>query len=70
MKGALSFALINSDQLAAMLGMSRKALYHAMDAGQIPYPIKIGNRLRWRLEEIEMWLEQLASDEAEFRGTR
>lgn len=68
MYGAFSIALINSDQLAEMLGISRKSLYHALDAGQLPSPIKIGNRLRWRIEDIEAWLDDLAVSEAEFRG--
>lgn len=68
MYGAFSIALINSDQLAEMLGISRKSLYHALDVGQLPSPIKIGNRLRWRIEDIEAWLDDLAVSEAEFRG--
>lgn len=70
MHGAFSIALINSDQLAEMLSISRKGLYHALDSGQIPSPIKIGNRLRWRIEDIESWLEGLAEVEARFRGLR
>lgn len=68
MNGAFAIALVNSDQLAEMLGITRKGLYHALDAGQLPSPVKIGNRLRWRIEDIEQWLDDLAQSEADFRG--
>lgn len=62
--------LLGVPQLAHYLGVSRKALYNALDRGQIPTPIKIGNRLRWRPEQIEGWLETLHEAERAHRGQR
>ncbi len=60
--------LINTDQLAAIIGITRKALYHAIDAGQVPTPLKIGNRLRWRPDDITAWIQEKAQAEADFRN--
>ncbi len=50
--------LLDSEQLAALLGVTRKALYNSRHAGQLPPPIKIGSRLRWRQSDILAWLDE------------
>ncbi len=42
-----------------VVGLSRSAIYAAMNKGQFPRPIKIGRRaVGWRLSTIENWLEE------------
>lgn len=48
--------LLNADELAAILRISRKALYAMAERGEIPGVTKIGRRLRFRRDAIEAWL--------------
>lgn len=50
--------LLGVEQLARCLLKSRRAIYHLRERGVLPPPIKIGNALRWRLADIEDWLEE------------
>ena len=63
-------SLLDSQSLADYLGITRKALYNALGRNQLPSPIRIGGRLRWRRGDIEQWLDQSQALEAEIRGSR
>ncbi|MBD8678314.1 helix-turn-helix transcriptional regulator [Sphingomonas sp. CFBP 13720] len=40
------------------VGLSRSAIYAAMDRGDFPRPIQIGRRaVGWRSNDIDAWLE-------------
>ena len=48
-------------------GFSAKHIYHLINEGKFPRPIKIGRASLWRLSEINSWLEshaQLTDDNA------
>jgi excisionase family DNA binding protein len=44
------------DELCEMLGLKRSRIYHLTHSGLIPH-YKIGQTLRFRLDEIHAWLE-------------
>lgn len=58
--------LLDVAALADWLGLTAKGVYNLVEAGQGPPPIRIGRRLRWRVEDVAAWLEdqaQQTSDE-------
>ena len=52
--------LLSSEQVAALLSMTRKTFYHFLKtaAGQtVPAPLKLSYRLyRWKRDEVEAWV--------------
>ena len=53
--------LLTVQQVAAMLGLSRRTVFALTSSGKLPAPIRIGQRLtRWRRRDIETWAERLA----------
>ena len=56
-------SLLDADHFADLLGMTRKALYNARHAGQLPPPIKIGSRLRWQRSDVDAWLDNCRETE-------
>ena len=51
--------LIDSAQLAKLLGRDRNWIHQALHKGLLPKPIRIGRSLRWRLSEIERWIRDM-----------
>jgi predicted DNA-binding transcriptional regulator AlpA len=51
--------LWNIDEVAEHLNMSRATIltWRSRDPDYFPPAIKIGGRLRWRMEDIERWIE-------------
>jgi len=49
--------LMTVDQVAALLGMSEKAIYNRVSRRAIPY-IKLGGSLRFRRSDIERWIKE------------
>lgn len=51
--------MLRRPDVEKMVGLSRSAIYAAMDRNDFPRPIKVGLRaVAWRLSDIERWLEQ------------
>ncbi len=46
-------------------GFSAKHLYHLINDGKFPAPIKIGRASLWRLSDINAWLDSHNSNSAE-----
>ncbi|WP_235917055.1 helix-turn-helix transcriptional regulator [Maritimibacter harenae] len=54
--------LLNFNELQTVLGgRGRTTIYRDVAAGRIPAPIKIGGRLYWREDEVETFVEEMAS---------
>ena len=45
--------LLRAPQVAALLAISRPAVYRLAKTGQLPAPVKVGNCYRWRISDIE-----------------
>ena len=41
-----------------IVGFSSKHIYHLIDIGHFPKPIKIGRASLWRRSDIESWIEK------------
>lgn len=49
--------LIDAETLARMLGVSERTLWRLLSARKLPEPIRIGRNTRWRLSEVQRWIE-------------
>jgi predicted DNA-binding transcriptional regulator AlpA len=49
---------LNFSQLRAKLGgRARSSIYLDVEAGRLPQPFKLGGRLYWREDQVEMLLD-------------
>ncbi|WP_289000127.1 AlpA family phage regulatory protein [uncultured Psychrobacter sp.] len=46
-------------------GFSAKHIYHLINEGKFPAPVKIGRASLWRLSEINSWLDSHANSKEE-----
>ena len=49
-------ALLDVQQVAAMLRCSVRHVYRLADSAQMPRPVKLGALVRWRRDEIDNWI--------------
>ncbi len=49
-------ALLDVQQVAALLRCSERHVYRLADSAQMPRPLKLGALVRWRRDEIERWV--------------
>ena len=57
--------LLTTDDLASLLRLTVRAVYHLRHRGVLPPAIKFGNSLRWRRGDIDRWMAEHLDD-----GTR
>lgn len=51
--------IMRRPEVEKAIGLSRSAIYAAMDRGDFPRPIQIGRRaVGWKSIDINAWLEQ------------
>jgi len=51
-------ALLDVEQVAALLRCSTRTVYRLADAGKMPRPVKLGSLVRWRRGEILDWIAE------------
>ncbi len=51
--------LLTITEVGEMLGRGRASIYRALDAGELPQPVRIGSSIRWPLSEINGYIEDL-----------
>lgn len=49
--------LLNANDTAATLGISRSFLYEQVSMSRIPAPIKIGKKSLWSVESLTQWIK-------------
>lgn len=49
--------LIKANEAAAMLAIGKSTLWSKVKAGVLPAPIKIGGATRWRVSDLQRFLE-------------
>ena len=49
--------LITCKTLAKMLSVSQRTTWRLRSAGKLPKPISIGSSVRWKLSDIELFLQ-------------
>jgi excisionase family DNA binding protein len=50
--------LINAEELARLINVSKRTLWRLRSAGDLPAPVRLGSTVRWRLDEIRAWIGQ------------
>ena len=59
--GVEEYRLLNIEQVADLLGISKASIYRARSEGNAhiyPPAIQVGTRIRWRLSTVLEWLEE------------
>lgn len=57
--------VVTLSQLAAQLGVSLQTMYDLRSQGRGPRGFRVGRELRFRVSEVEVWLEQMEAEDAE-----
>lgn len=52
-----SAKLINAGELAEILNISERTIWRLIASGKLIQPIRIGKSVRWRLDEVNQWIE-------------
>ena len=50
--------LIDIKEVARRLSVSRQTVMRLVEAGQFPRPIHVGRSLRWRLADVQAWIDE------------
>lgn len=58
MVASTNTALLDIDQVAEYLNISKHTIYGWRQTGSGPPAIKIGGQLRYRLADLEIWLDE------------
>jgi predicted DNA-binding transcriptional regulator AlpA len=48
--------LITASDLAHLLHISCRTLWRLNSADRVPVPVRLGNSVRWRIDEIRKWI--------------
>lgn len=48
---------VSIKELAGMLSISERTLFHRLADGSIPRPFKLGRRSLWYFDEVAAWIE-------------
>ena len=55
--------LLRADEVAAMLSISTRTLWRLVSTQQCPQPVRLGKSTRWRVSDVENWIERGCSAE-------
>ncbi len=50
--------LITATEVARLLNISKRTLWRLLSAGKLPPPVRLGNAVRWRRDQLEQWISQ------------
>ena len=56
MKNGPVASLINIDEVATILGVSRRTIYRMSSTGELPPRLRVGRSVRWRRSDIEQFI--------------
>jgi len=62
--------LIDAGGLAELLGLSLRTVRRLDCSGKLPRPVRIGGAVRWRVEEIAVWLQAGCPDRQQWETLR
>jgi len=49
--------LLTADQSAKLVGLGRSTFYRLHSSGHVPLPVRLGGAVRWRMTELEAWVD-------------
>lgn len=50
-------SMIDVKEVATILSVSTRTVWRLVSSDQLPRPIRFGRNVRWRLADIERWIE-------------
>ena len=53
--------LLRVEQVAEVLGISKRTVWRLVSGGQLPQPVAIGRCKRWKQADVERFVESLKS---------
>ena len=53
--------LLRLREVRTMIGLSAATIYRNVAAGTFPRPVKVGGASRWRLSDLQVWLDGLTA---------
>jgi excisionase family DNA binding protein len=62
--------MIGCGDVAGILGVSRRTVWRLVSSHEIPEPLRFGRSVRWRVADIERWIEERASRQSVNRELR
>ena len=58
--------LINVRTVAKMLATSVRSVWRYRSAGRLPKSVNVGSSIRWRMSDIQLWIEWNLPSQQEF----
>lgn len=62
--------LITVKQLAKMLATSVRSVWRYRSSGRLPKPVIVGSSVRWRMSDIQLWIEWDLPTQTEFEARK
>ena len=50
--------LLTVDDVARLLSVSTRTVWRLLSKGEFPEPVRLGKVVRWRLAEIQFWIDR------------
>jgi excisionase family DNA binding protein len=66
----LAPVLLNCEQAAALLNISRTSFWKLHSEGKVPMPVSFGRIVRWRREELIAWVRAGCPCRREWTGQK
>ena len=60
--------LLSAKELAGKLLLSARTVWRLRSAGRLPKPVQVGGSIRWRLSDINQWVELGCPAKADFEA--
>ncbi len=48
--------LLKDEEVASLLGISRRSVWRLVSSGRLPEPVRLGGSVRWRYQDIADWV--------------
>lgn len=62
--------LLSAKELAKRLSISVRSVWRYRSSGRLPKPVQIAGAIRWRLSDIEQWIQWGCPDRKTFEAMR
>jgi excisionase family DNA binding protein len=49
--------LLTAENIAEMLGISKRQVWRLASGGQLPGRVKLGRLTRWRRDDVQRWID-------------
>jgi excisionase family DNA binding protein len=60
--------LLSANEVARLLGVSKRTVHRLNSSGKIPKPVRIGGSVRWRESDIRQWIAWDCRSRVQFKA--